>query len=141
MTLTQTIAGGALLAGLATAAIQSLPSSAFLQVHDIEVVGPSVVAERTKRRRVVADWKVSIVGQRSDAPSCQTISGQKLDEGWSRYEQGRHQVSKMHLDVWVHDPGCYARLQPGTYEMFVTWTPRDGTRPVVAYAQFEKEDS
>lgn len=115
------------------------PPKPFLTIHEMRVVGGDVVASRTVHGPDrVADWRVTVVHDGSDKPSCQTIPGPELHEGWSRYSADQKKERVWPMDVWVGDPGCWERLADGPHDMFVTWTPRDNTPPVTARAQFTK---
>lgn len=88
---------------------------------------------------VIADWQVAVVSTESDKPSCSTKKGPKIHEGWSPYTEREMSGIDFTLDVWVNDVGCLERLQASgynEYKMFVTWTPRDGSRPVIAKTEF-----
>ena len=103
----------------------------FMKVHRVVFADGQVTAVRTIRRDMRADWVVTIVGVAADDPACRTIPDNDGNVGWSDYKaKWNRQVRTMPLDQWVGDPGCLERLTPGVYPMFVTWTPRDGTRPV-----------
>ncbi|MGB0903078.1 hypothetical protein [Halocynthiibacter sp.] len=124
------IAGGIIAINAAIGAI--LPTPAFLEVHDMTVVGDQVrVVRSVPGPAGVADWTVVVVADATDAPSCQTVSGPLLHQGWSKYSASPKREISMHLDVWVGYEGCYDKLAAGKHDMFVTWTPRDG-RPVVS---------
>ena len=110
----------------------------FLIVHDLAYDAGYVTAKRTIVREGVADWRVTIASEDRGAPYCQTIPGQNRDEGWSIYKPAGTAVTTFTLDVWVGDPGCDDRLEPGPHQMFVTWTPRDKTEPVTASIDFVK---
>ena len=114
------------------------PPPPFMAVTEVTVTGEDVTAEREIFRYVVADWRVTVVSKNADkgAPSCQTIPGYKLHEGWSDYRTSDKATRTMSLDVWVGDTGCAERLTPGDYLMFVTWTPRDGSPPIVNKTEF-----
>lgn len=86
----------------------------------------------------IADWRVTVVAESDDAPACATIPGPRLHEGWSDYTTAESYVQTMTLDVWVGDPGCFDRLQPGPHTEYVTWTPRDGRDPVTHTRTFTK---
>jgi hypothetical protein len=142
MSIGQTIAG---IVGIGVAAQAAflgvdalIEEPPFMTVHRMDVVGDQVEAERTVNHKAIADWRVTVVSALREGPSCQTIPGPERDEGWSLYSPSKGSRS-MSLDVWVGDPGCNARLDPGDYHMFVTWTPRDGTPPVVARTDFKKD--
>ena len=108
------------------------PQKPFMDVHKMEYSDGQVFAERTVLSPVrIADWRVTVVANGVTAPSCQTVPGMDLHEGWSKYEPGTRN-SSMSLDEWVGDPGCFDRLTPGSHTMFVTWTPRDDSPPVTA---------
>lgn len=111
---------------------------AFLEVHDLRVVDETVFVERSYNANgtEIADWRVTILGEDQDAPFCQTIAGPEEHQGWSRYYGPDSAERNMHLDIWTGDTGCSSRLTPGRYQMFVTWTPRNGSSPVTAYAEF-----
>lgn len=113
----------------------------FIEVHQLFVDQDTVFVERSYNvdGTAIADWRVTILGVGADAPACQTISGPEEHEGWSRYSGPQRLFRNMPLDVWVGDPGCFERLDAGEHQMFVTWTPRDGTYPVAAYAEFTIE--
>lgn len=129
--------GGATALGVAALLYLAVPEPAFLTVVSLEVKGARVEVERIiQEPRVIADWRVTVVGAGEDAPLCSTIPGPLLDQGWSIYEPSRSYLRDMHLDEWVGDPGCYDRLQSGPHEMFITWTPRDGSQIVFARYEF-----
>lgn len=126
--------------GFVEAVDRLTPIGPYMVVHSVKVDGGGdVTADRTVRRLAIADWRVTIVpdAPNMDAPSCQTIPGQALNEGWSKYSIDAGERT-MPLDAWVGDPGCWGRLPSGTQHHFVTWTPRDGSPPVVWRGTFEK---
>lgn len=116
------------------------PQQPFMTVYEIEVIADQVRAERAihinKGEELVADWAVTVVHESRRSPSCQTIPGPKINEGWSVYSNGFRAERVMPFDVWVGDTGCYNRLAGGEHDMFVTWTPRDGSSPVTAHHRF-----
>lgn len=115
----------------AVAVIPDAPQP-FMTIHSMEYADGHVYVDRTvEEPHRVADWRVTVVSTEEDAPSCQTVAGPELHQGWSDYDAGRTQNS-FTLDVWVGDEGCADRLSDGEYLMFVTWTPRDDTPPVTA---------
>jgi hypothetical protein len=142
MSLGQTIAGIAAIGVAAQATLFGvgalIDEPKYMTVHKMTVLGPDVEVERTIHRKAIADWRVTVVSALREGPSCQTVPGSNRDEGWSLYSPG-HGGAAMSLDLWAGDPGCFDRLDPGDYHMFVTWTPRDGTPPVVARADFKKD--
>jgi hypothetical protein len=107
----------------------------FMTVHSVEVSDGIVAADRTVDYFAVADWRVTVVAEENGEPHCQTVPGPELDAGWSTYQPGRIKRT-MPLDVWVGQDGCLASLTPGEYHQFVTWTPRDDTRPVAWHSTF-----
>lgn len=128
------------LTGLGVTALifMAVPEKPFLEVNALDVVGDEVIVERRiNAPKTIADWRVTIVRHDKQEPACQTIPGPKLHEGWSVYEESENNVKVMSLDVWVGDTGCYDRLTPGTYDMFITWTPRDGRNPVPQTVTFD----
>ena len=109
----------------------------FMVVSDMRVTADlQVVAERTIRRDMVADWDVVIVGKTWEAPACRTVPGMQKHEGWSPYLADQERTLSFSMDDWVWDKGCAARLIPGTYKMSVIWKPRDGSRVVEAETVF-----
>lgn len=136
--------GSLAFAGALQVAISSItPTAKFMTVHSVDMIGDQVQTIRSVHVRgpgeVVADWSVVVVGEDMDAPSCATIHGPSLHEGWSRYKDKSRSPSTMSLDVWVNDPGCYERLRTGDYKMHHTWTPRDGSPPVVFVSSIRVE--
>lgn len=111
----------------------------FMRVHKMEVEGREVIVDRSYPRsgRTVADWSVVVVRRDGDSPSCVTKHGLELHQGWSVYDGGTGAEEAFPLDFWANDEGCADRLEPGEYEMFVTWTPRDGSDPVTARTEFD----
>lgn len=129
--------------GLGVAGLIALawPPQPFLTVHSLEVAGQEVWADRTLNfdGRTIADWRVTIVPLDRESPICQTIPGPDLHEGWSVYDGGQNGLRHWSVDVWVGDEGCQSRLIEAEYDMFVTWTPRDGSPPVVSHIVFSWE--
>lgn len=114
----------------------------FMTVHSISQDDKGkVTADRTVHFDPnIGDWTVTVVGADTDAPSCKTIPGNKVHQGWSPYSPGR-KMSAMPLDEWVGDPGCLDRLNPGKYTEYTSWVPRDGS-PIVSWQrQFTKPPS
>ena len=129
----------------------------FMTVHDVRQVGDKVepvrtihgTATRPYGQSVIADWRVTVVPVHATlntaadlakgAPTCQTIPGPNLHDGWSRYTPDTGDAQAMHFDVWVGDPGCWDRLPAGQYVEYTTWTPRDGSRPVWWKREFTKD--
>jgi hypothetical protein len=110
-----------------------------MRVNLVEYENDLVTADRTINvDKMVADWRVTVVGGGQDAPFCQTIPGAALHHGWSIYRKDDPTESQMHLDDWVGDSGCAERLKSGKYTMFMTWTPRDGSEPVSKIETFER---
>lgn len=127
-----TIAGGGVI-GLVLVFLTeplALHNREFMTVHEVSYEGGEVEAVRTFHRDATADWTVTIVPPGQKSPICKTIPGEQMHAGWSDYERGRRVVDKMSLDVWVGDTGCHKRLSDTPYNMWVTWTPRDGTPAV-----------
>jgi len=141
MSTSQLVAGGALLLTVGQVALTAiLPERLpFMTVHSVEVAGGQVVADREYWRNepTIADWTVTVVSDDGDTPSCSTVTGPELHQGWSKYSGRSRSDSAMHIDVWVNDVGCAARLSEGRYFMSMTWTPRDGTKPVTEQIFFE----
>lgn len=137
----QQVAGGAVIAG--AAALLTNPffgEQPFLKVINLEYEDDTIYFEREIPGPItVADWRVTVVAKERDAPYCQTIPGPEIHQGWSLYQPNPHAVADMPLDVWVGDPGCSERLEPGDYLMIITWTPRDGRQPVVHQTTIRKE--
>lgn len=82
------ISGGLVGVGMVFGVAASLPEPDFLKVLELEATaqGASVrVVREIKGPSVVADWRVTIVGMDDNAPSCATIPGPRLHEGWSDY--------------------------------------------------------
>jgi hypothetical protein len=142
MSIGQTIAGIAAIGVAAQATLFGvgalIDEPRYMTVHKMAVLGPDVEVERTVHRKAIADWRVTVVSALREGPSCQTVPGPVRDQGWSLYHAGTGGTT-MSVDEWAGDPGCFDRLDPGDYFMFVTWTPRDGTPPVVARADFKKD--
>ena len=139
MTIFSHIFAGSSALGVSYLVAQSLfVPPAFIEVHDMTVDAGVVHVERSYNSDgpLVADWRVTVVGEGRDDPSCQTVAGPALHQGWSVYEGPYRAIRNFHLDVWTGDPGCLERLDPGAYQMFVTWTPRNGSPPVTAYTEF-----
>ena len=108
-----------------------------MKVHEMEVIGSDVHVTRTIRPdAVIADWRVTVVRLDKEAPSCQTVPGPEIHQGWSPYSRSEKLPRIFPMDKWVGDEGCWERLEPGPHKMFVTWTPRDGTPPVTARHTF-----
>lgn len=127
--------------GLGIAGVLALvwPEPPFLTVDSLRVSGSDVLVARTiPGPKGIADWRVTIVRNGKAEPVCQTIPGTMLHEGWSVYEPTMSKERAIAMDVWVGDPGCYDRMTPGEFDMFTTWTPRDGRSPVAHYYHFEK---
>ena len=139
MSIVQASVGGVIVVGFMSLVTQAYaPQAVFMTVHSLEYEAGQITADRTVREpSAIADWRVTVVSDDEDSPTCQTIPGGSIHEGWSRYRAGRG-LSEMSLDVWVGDPGCYDRLESGPMEMFVTWTPRDTRLPVTSYLKFNK---
>jgi|GEM_PF-5111629 len=137
----QSVAGGLLLAG--AAALMTNPffgEDPFLRVINLEYSNGKIYVEREiPGPFTVADWRVTVVGSAQDAPYCQTVPGPKMHQGWSPYKPSPRAISDMSLDIWVGDPGCFDRLEPGEYLMLITWTPRDGREPVVYKKTIERK--
>ena len=122
-----------------TLTVSVLPEKRFLTVYDMRVVGDTVYAERSINvPYVVADWSVVVVPFDVESPSCKTIPGREVHEGWSPYRSSTRKEMAFKIDEWIWDHGCYERLGDGGHEMFVTWSPRDGSPPVTAYTTFTK---
>lgn len=117
-----------------------MPTPVFMTIHSMEVVGDQVKSERSVHvagsGEVIADWRVTVVREDRRSPSCQTLPGPDLHQGWSAYTDAERKKTTMHMDKWVGDPGCMARLEAGEHDMFVTWTSRDGSPPVTALHHF-----
>lgn len=128
--------------GVATLIALSWPEAEFMTVEEMRVVGDEMIVSRSIQGgldgETVADWVVTVVGADRREPTCQTETGRNLHEGWSVYDDGPSQDRVFPIDVWVGDVGCVARLRPGNYSMFVTWTPRDGRKPVTARTTFTR---
>ena len=145
-----TLFGGAIIAGALYLLTEpfSLSPSPFMTVHRMEYLQGTVHVERTIRvpqntvgeevidRPIIADWRVTGVGEGANSPTCQTVPGPKQHEGWSTYGVTERKQQSFLLDEWVGDPGCADRLTPGDYTMFVTWTPRNGSDPVARVHRF-----
>lgn len=126
-------------AGVALLIVMNIPQPKFMKVHSMEYVDGHIIAERTIRRETLADWQVAIAPISVDAPSCQTQPGFDEGHGWSNYERASRKKEPFTVDEWVNDPGCNARLKDGVeYLMHVTWSPRNGERPVTARVRFIK---
>ena len=109
----------------------------FLTVHEISYVDGTIYADRTVNRSVVGDWRVTIVQEDRDGPTCNTIPGTDIHEGWSPYSASPRQVRSFSLDVWVNDTGCLERLEKGSeHHMFMSWSPRDDSDPVAYKLNF-----
>lgn len=109
----------------------------YLTVHDISYSEGVVYADRTVNHSAIADWRVTVVQADRDGPSCNTVPGPEMHQGWSPYSASPRDKKPFTLDVWVGDPGCLSRLEPGQeHHMFMNWTPRDGTDPVAQKAVF-----
>lgn len=133
------VLGGASAAGVGFLIFLALPDQPFLTVHEMKVVGDQVAVTRSVPEPAgVADWSVVVVGDGVNAPSCQTQAGPHIHEGWSVYSPSPARSVSMHLDQWVGYPGCYEKLTEGRYDMFVTWTPRDGSTIATARTSFVK---
>lgn len=118
----------------------SPPPKPFLEVSSMEFADGRVVATRQiNAPDTIADWRVTVVSTSGKAPSCATIPGPREHEGWSEYTAQPMGQNDFSLDVWVGDEGCLERLVAGEYNMYVTWTPRDGRSPVTAKSTFTKE--
>ena len=135
MSLTQTFAGIGILSAVGVTVLGAvLPAKpAFMVVHDITYADGMITTERTIiKPDTVADWRVTIVSDTEKPPTCNTIPGPDLHEGWSTYEASERRVQAMPLDVWVGQEGCLSRhdKHPGEYTQYITWTPRDGREPV-----------
>lgn len=140
-----TLIGASVLAGVGYIATIPVFNSKqpFMEVIDVRYEGGKVIAIREVLvAKMVADWRVTVVGERRDAPYCQTTPGIALNKGWSKYERAEPTQQVMELDVWVGDEtGCLDRLTVGNYSMFMTWTPHDGGTPVYSSIQFRIEDT
>jgi hypothetical protein len=131
--------GGAIFAGINGASDLFLGPERFMEVGSVEYSNGIVSAERIIHvDRIVADWRVTIVGVEQDAPLCQTVPGAALHHGWSIYRGNDPIHTEMSLDDWVGDSGCADRLENGEHMMFITWTPRDGSEPVSTITTFER---
>lgn len=117
------------------------PQKPFMTVYEMTVVQDRVRVDRqiSGDMAVPADWLVTVVSKTQDAPSCQTVTGPELHQGWSVYKPSERAVTAFSLDEWVGDPGCYKGLIAGAYHMFVTWTPRNDRLPVSAHTTFKIE--
>lgn len=135
-----TFIGGTVIAGVALIATNPIfTEPAFMTVNGMRYDQGQIYVDRSVNvPRTVADWRVTIVGSDRNAPFCQTQAGPDIDQGWSVYQESMQGERQMPLDQWVGDAGCADRLTAGEYTMIVTWTPRDGTDPVVATLDFER---
>lgn len=128
---------GAATLGLSYVAGVALFELPFLTVHDISYTDGIVYADRTVNHSTVGDWRVTIVQEDRDGPTCNTIPGPDIHQGWSPYSENPRAVRTFPLDVWVGDPGCLERLQKGEpHHMFMNWTPRDDSDPVALKIEF-----
>lgn len=123
----------------------SAPEHEFMTVYGVTSKGPIVYPDRKVHgtrdgKLIIADWRVTIVPAGHENPTCNTIPGPNLHEGWSKYIPGERGGTPLHIDKWVNDPGCWDRLPPGNYSEFVTWTPRDGSTPITWVREFTKAD-
>lgn len=119
------------------------PEHEFMTVYGVASLGPMVHPDRkvhgdVNGNIVLADWRVTVVPDGHEAPTCNTIPGPNVHEGWSKYVPGPRGGTPMHLDLWVNDPGCWERLPPGDYREFTTWTPRDGSKVVTWVRELTK---
>ena len=141
---TTALAAVGVLSGLLSGwAIIPTPEHEFMTVHSITQMGKMVVPSRTvygsvDGQAVLADWRVTVVPIGEDAPTCNTIPGPALHEGWSKYDPSAPPKEPMTLDKWVGDPGCWKRLPPGEYFESTTWTPRDGSKAITYRRTFIK---
>ncbi len=127
------LAAGAVALTLNAIAGAILPvASDFMIVHGVTYSDGYIAIDRTIVKAGVADWQVTVVSDDGTSPTCNTVHGSNLHEGWSDYEVSDRDQRTMTLDEWVNDPGCLERLQekPGDYTQYVTWSPRDGRDPV-----------
>lgn len=137
-----TLGGGAVMAGIALLVsgpfIGGKPDK-FMDVHSVYYLDGNIHATRTVNvDKMVADWRVTVVGDAEGAPYCETTRARALNKGWSIYVQSEAAKKVYSLDDWVWDDiGCMERLTPGAYTMFMEWTPRDGTDKVTATLRFE----
>lgn len=137
-----TVGGGAVMAGIAlivsSPLIERTPEK-FMDVQSIYYLDGNVHSTRIVNvPKMVADWRVTVVGDIPNAPFCQTTHGRGPNKGWSIYVQEEPAEKVYSLDDWVwDDEGCIERLTPGSYSMFMEWNPRDGTGTVTATLRFE----
>lgn len=140
---TQAAIGGAFFVALASSIIKLVtPDPAFLTVHRLEVIGPNVVAERSvSPPGGVADWHVIVIPEKSASETvCKTRPNVAAGIGLSVYTPSEARVQTFHMDDWVGDTGCWDRMEPGKYEMWVYWNPRDeNIEGTSAHIFFEKE--
>lgn len=132
----------AILSGLTfgLVAVGIWPEAPFLEVEGMDYVGGRVVVTRQiNEPNTIADWRVTVVSAEGKAPSCATIPGDLEHEGWSEYTAQPMSENDFSIDVWVGDKGCLERLVAGDYNMYVTWTPRDGRSPVTAKTSFTRK--
>lgn len=131
--------------GLAITAVSAVvipTNQPFMKINEITYKDGMVYADRTifpldDIEVRIADWRATVVPIGKDTPTCQTIPGPMIHEGWSDYEAGEY-MRDMTLDEWVGDPGCLARMGDGEHAMFMNWTPRDGGQSVVHAIKFYK---
>jgi hypothetical protein len=137
-----TVGGGAIMAGIALIVSSPLTERTpekFMDVQSIYYLDGNVHSTRIVNvPKMIADWRVTVVGDTPNAPFCQTTQGRSINKGWSIYVQEGAEEKVYSLDDWVwDDSGCSDRLTPGFYTMFMEWEPRDGTDTVIATLRFE----
>ena len=141
MTFTNGTAIGAIAFAVWALGASILGEPPFLRVVEMRAVqgGEYVYVKRViSGPDGIADWRVTVVAKTDTAPSCATIPGPNLHEGWSDYQTNEAYERTVPLDKWVGDPGCFERLKPGPHTEYVTWTPRDGRDPVTHKRTFTK---
>lgn len=140
MNFTSSLSGAAFAYLFVNGVVAVLPEAPFLEVHSVTYQGGEVITDRTiNGPETPADWQVSVVAVDRAPPSCSTVKGPELHQGWSHYAPSPRAKKKMPLDIWVGDKGCYDRLTSGDYSMHMTWTPRDGQTPVSAIVKITIE--
>jgi len=97
-----------------------LPAKWFFDVHAVsyDAARNVVVQDRTVSVEMHADWRASVF-HLADGRWALVCSG---GGGDFPYHRGRL-AAAMSLDVWVGDPGCQARMDPGdVYRLSASWT-------------------
>jgi hypothetical protein len=110
-----------------------MPEPAFISIRELSYTSGYVTLDRAIRPpNVIADFQVVIVDDETGTTVCH-------GSGVGEYESSEGRRWVWPLDFYVGEEGCLDRLD-GDYNMYTTWSPRDGRRPVQNVTKFNTSD-